>query len=57
MMHFAQCFIIKTVSSNLGHATVAFTLDVYGHVSDKMKQDSADRMDRLFKVFKPVKGK
>ena len=38
---------IKTVSSNLGHATVAFTLDVYGHVSDKMKQDSADRMDRF----------
>ena len=24
---------IKTVSENLGHATVAFTLDIYGHVS------------------------
>lgn len=35
---------IKTVSENLGHATVAFTLDVYGHVTDKMKKDSADRM-------------
>ncbi len=38
---------IKTVSENLGHATVAFTLDVYGHVIPSMKQDSADRMQRL----------
>ena len=37
---------IKTVSSNLGHATVAFTLDTYGHVTEKMQQDSADRMQR-----------
>ena len=36
---------VKTVQSNLGHATAAFTLDVYGHVSEKMKQDSADRME------------
>ena len=35
---------IKTVSENLGHETVAFTLDVYGHVTEKMKKDSADRM-------------
>ena len=39
---------IKTVSENLGHATVAFTLDVYGHVTDKMKKDSADRMQAYF---------
>ncbi len=38
---------IKTVSESLGHATVAFTLDVYGHVTDKMKRDSADRMQRF----------
>ena len=38
---------IKTVSENLGHATVAFTLDEYGHVTPAMKQDSADRMQRL----------
>lgn len=36
---------IKTLQSNLGHATVAFTLDVYGHVIDQMKQDSAHRME------------
>lgn len=35
---------IKTVQSNLGHATAAFTLDVYGHVSDRMKDESANRM-------------
>lgn len=38
---------IKTVSENLGHATVAFTLDIYGHVTPQMKQESADRMQRL----------
>ena len=36
---------VKAVQSNLGHATAAFTLDVYGHVSEKMKQDSANRME------------
>ena len=38
---------IKTVSQSLGHATVAFTLDVYGHVTDRMKRDSADRMQKF----------
>ena len=38
---------IKTVSENLGHSTVAFTLDEYGHVTPAMKQDSAERMQRL----------
>ena len=37
---------IKTVQDNLGHATAAFTLDVYGHVSEKMKEDSAARMQQ-----------
>ena len=36
---------VKTVQENLGHATASFTLDVYGHVSEKMKQDSANRME------------
>ena len=35
---------IKTVSSQLGHATTAFTLDRYGHTTDPMRQDAADRM-------------
>ncbi len=37
---------VKTVQGNLGHATAAFTLDVYGHVSERMKEDSAARMER-----------
>lgn len=39
---------IKTVQANVGHSTAAFTLDVYGHVSQKMQQDSADRMQGYF---------
>ena len=35
---------VKTVQTNLGHATAAFTLDVYGHVSERMKDESAARM-------------
>lgn len=37
---------IKTVQENLGHATAAFTLDVYGHVTAQMKKASADRMEK-----------
>lgn len=40
---------IKTVQENLGHATAAFTLDVYGHVTNQMKRESADRMERFIK--------
>ena len=38
---------IKTVQGKLGHATAAFTLDVYGHVTDQMKLDSAARMEKF----------
>ena len=41
---------IKTVQGNLGHATAAFTLDVYGHVTEQMKQESAARMDAYIKA-------
>lgn len=40
---------IKTVQENLGHHAASFTLDVYGHVSDEMRTQSADRMERLLK--------
>ena len=36
---------VKTVQENLGHATSAFTLDVYGHVTEQMKVESANRME------------
>ena len=35
---------VKTVQEAVGHATAAFTLDVYGHVSQRMKQESVSRM-------------
>ena len=41
---------IKTIQENLGHATAAFTLDVYGHVTDQMKRDSAARMEQFIKA-------
>ena len=40
---------VKTVQENLGHATAAFTLDTYGHVTEKMKKDSANRMEAFIK--------
>lgn len=36
---------IKTVQGNLGHHTAAFTLDTYGHITEKMKQASSERME------------
>jgi integrase len=43
---------IKTIQSNLGHATAAFTLDVYGHVTDDLKRNSADRMESYLQALK-----
>ena len=40
---------IKTVQENLGHHTAAFTLDVYGHVTDQMKRASAERMEQFIR--------
>jgi len=40
---------IKTVQEALGHHSAGFTLDTYGHVTEKMKQDSANRMEAFIK--------
>lgn len=40
---------VKTVQANMGHATAAFTLDKYGHFTERMKQDSAARMESFMK--------
>ena len=42
---------IKTLQSNLGHATSSFTLDVYGSVSQRMKRQSADNMERFINTL------
>lgn len=40
---------VKTIQENLGHATAAFTLDVYGHVTEAMKRNSSARMESFIK--------
>lgn len=42
----------KTVQENLGHATSSFTLNVYGHVSEQMRAESAARMEQLIQAVK-----
>ena len=39
---------VKSVQSLLGHATASFTLNVYAHTSDKMKADTAARMQSYY---------
>ena len=46
---------IKTVQGNLGHHTASFTLDVYGHVTEQMRQASADRMDAYIRTVSEAK--
>lgn len=41
---------IKTVQENMGHATASFTLDIYGHVTDQMKRESASRMEGFIRA-------
>lgn len=45
---------VKTVQGNLGHHTAAFTLDVYGHVTEEMRHDSASRMQAFIQTVKPA---
>jgi len=40
---------IKTVQENLGHHDAGFTLNQYGHVTEKMKKESAARMEGFIK--------
>ena len=42
----------KTVQNNLGHATAAFTLDVYAHVTEDMTKKSAERMQLYYDELK-----
>ncbi len=38
---------VKTLSAMLGHSSVAFTLDVYGHVTGAMQDEAANRLQAL----------
>ena len=38
---------IKTIQESMGHYSAAFTLDRYGHVTETMRQESANRMQAV----------
>jgi integrase len=38
---------IKVISERLGHASVAITMDTYGHLLPNMQSDAAELMDKL----------
>jgi len=42
----------KTVQKALGHHSAAFTLDVYGHVTETMERESANNFQRLIEAAK-----
>ncbi len=39
---------VGVVSRILGHSTVGLTLDIYGHLTDRMTERAAARMDAIF---------
>ncbi|MCL2046126.1 MAG: site-specific integrase [Oscillospiraceae bacterium] len=43
---------IKTLQETLGHHTISFTLDTYAHVTEKMKKESAARMESFYRSIK-----
>lgn len=43
---------IKSVQDLLGHATASFTLNVYAHTSERMMEDTAERMQDYFSSIK-----
>ena len=43
---------IKTVQENLGHHSASFTLDTYCHITEKMRHDSARRMEDFIQRLK-----
>ena len=38
---------VKTVSEMLGHSSVSFTLDVYGHVTKAMQDEAANKLQAV----------
>lgn len=47
---------IKTVQENLGHYAAAFTLDTYGHVTEQMRRDGADKINRYVEGMEEKMG-
>ena len=45
---------LKSLQENLGHATAAFTLNQYAHVSKKMRMQTSQRMHEYFTKLMPA---
>lgn len=43
---------LKTVSEALGHSNIGTTANIYAHVTEKMRRDSADRMETLIQSIR-----
>lgn len=51
---------IKTVQENMGHYAAAFTLDAYGHVTQQMRREGAEKINNFVEKLgsgAPVEGK
>lgn len=53
----AQGVNIKAISELLGHSSVAFTLQVYGHLLEETKRETASKMDAALAPVLPVATK
>ena len=42
----------RVAQERLGHATVAMTLDIYSHVTERLRDDAAARIDAIFRAAK-----
>jgi len=43
---------LKVISEALGHASVAFTMDVYSHIMEGMQSDAMALLDEVLSVAK-----
>ena len=48
---------MKLVSSNLGHTNISTTMNIYAHLTNKAKKDSANRMETFIKGLDSDKKK
>jgi integrase len=39
----------RTMMERLGHSSVAFTLDVYSHVTERLRDDAAEKIDAVLR--------
>ena len=47
---------IKTMQENLGHYAAAFTLDTYGHVTEQMRRDGAEKINNFIESMEKKMG-